>query len=898
VESAERSGNKRVNDIYEALLRENTSGIKALKPIAGSHAASRLRFIREKYFECRYYSEDAHAYHVYNDAALFAAHSSPSNSVSRRSLRSLISSRRNGGIQPGTETSVVSGSGQRSVETISTSPSSQDERSTDNPGSTKDGYRHPRRTEFLNSRSNLNFSMEDVEEDDPKPVKKGPVPIKIVVAVSAAAPASSRVAMYSRTSKLRERGRSSSQQRSSSTSTKPATPTASRPRSSSIRGLLEKRESRRNRSSSQTPHQSLRTKSRSPARSARRTPSPTRPSASSSRQRTPSSPNRSRNYKTPARPSTSRSPGRAGISRSSSDQDLMGPASTASPKRLRVFIAPGRSSLIRLRSDRDFTENERTSVASPKMSRRSIARAEMGGSSELKGQQTPDDGRLISSQRRGLSRNRTSDGTRARSSSRTQRNGEKALSRQRSSPDRGSEGRQLQGRTRSASRDPTEDDRLRKRSDKDESHQRASQGARRERSRSRPRTPKEMRPQNQSESRSKTQEDPVVEQEVPIRVKIRAHQAAGHSNLVSASSDHTSRSDNGEPVTTRKYGGKATDNLGRSSFHSSDGSRRKRDKLGRNSYHGIESPAIMLVKGNRSLSAIANGVSFTAKLNPTRVSLGAKYGKDASAIPSETSYLKGGEENFAVVSSGKKTLDSFRAEPRKCMGEDSFRTRFHDGFSVADDDHSRVKGGGNSFETKNLRLRKFEVDEKQSERAQRKSSIFAALDMMEANPDAEEQLMRSTGVGSRRRFSFDGDIDDLDHNHANGRQSSSRVQRRQRRQNDTAVYTPTHQNDTTTNINNNNRNVGLKMDFNKGLDGLTTMRTQQQHSLPRRRLYRKSNLENRFSTTTRGLSSSNRDLNHEDGDDDDNEVDGGWGRDHYSRLANFEKSFVSHDVTV
>ncbi len=65
MESAERSGNKYVNRIYEGNLREMdaTSAIM-LKPIAGAHEASRQRFVKEKYLQQTYYSKAAHFQHV------------------------------------------------------------------------------------------------------------------------------------------------------------------------------------------------------------------------------------------------------------------------------------------------------------------------------------------------------------------------------------------------------------------------------------------------------------------------------------------------------------------------------------------------------------------------------------------------------------------------------------------------------------------------------------------------------------------------------------------------------------------------------------------------------------------------------------------------------------------
>jgi hypothetical protein len=56
VRAAEKSGNRKLNQIYEANLFKDP----ASKPLKGAHVASRERFAREKYIEARFYSREAH----------------------------------------------------------------------------------------------------------------------------------------------------------------------------------------------------------------------------------------------------------------------------------------------------------------------------------------------------------------------------------------------------------------------------------------------------------------------------------------------------------------------------------------------------------------------------------------------------------------------------------------------------------------------------------------------------------------------------------------------------------------------------------------------------------------------------------------------------------------------
>ena len=64
VKAAEKSGNKKLNRIYEANLVEHPAALNSIKPLAGSHGASRARFVREKYVDRVYYSKPAHYKHV------------------------------------------------------------------------------------------------------------------------------------------------------------------------------------------------------------------------------------------------------------------------------------------------------------------------------------------------------------------------------------------------------------------------------------------------------------------------------------------------------------------------------------------------------------------------------------------------------------------------------------------------------------------------------------------------------------------------------------------------------------------------------------------------------------------------------------------------------------------
>jgi len=200
IDSAERSGNRRVNAIFEGLLKDQSNS-RSEKPAAGAIGGAKLQFIQKKYMDLRYYSQKAHQKHVALD---ITRGTSPS-------LRIFMSTKERKVGDVG-DKSVVSASGKYSVGTATTSTSSQGDRS-----KKQDEYRDPRRADFLSSRSSLDFSMHDLEEEvTPQPNlrsgKKGPGPIKIMKSTSQHPSANSRVSMYSNASNVakprarRERG--------------------------------------------------------------------------------------------------------------------------------------------------------------------------------------------------------------------------------------------------------------------------------------------------------------------------------------------------------------------------------------------------------------------------------------------------------------------------------------------------------------------------------------------------------------------------------------------------------------------------------------------------------------------------------------------------------------------
>eukprot|EP00934_Nitzschia_sp_Nitz4_P000311 Nitzschia sp. Nitz4//scaffold19_size178191//132708//135718//NITZ4_002001-RA/size178191-processed-gene-0.304-mRNA-1//-1//CDS//3329540753//311//frame0 len=120
VEAAEESGNKRVNAIYEATLKEDPVTASKVKPIKGAHNASRQRFVREKYVERRYYSKLKHFKLVEKGAA------DQNSPTKRQSLMVFLKNKRGGD-----DRSVLGFAADKSVAdgTIGTAPESKDSRS-------------------------------------------------------------------------------------------------------------------------------------------------------------------------------------------------------------------------------------------------------------------------------------------------------------------------------------------------------------------------------------------------------------------------------------------------------------------------------------------------------------------------------------------------------------------------------------------------------------------------------------------------------------------------------------------------------------------------------------------------------------------------------------------------
>lgn len=118
VESAEQSGNKYVNRIYEGNLKEKDTHSDTdvmLKPIAGAHIASRQRFIKEKYVQQTYYSQAAHFQHI---AQRKIEPSTPSKSTRRSSLMVFLKSKDSPSVDK-----VAAAFAKADEGTISTSPS-------------------------------------------------------------------------------------------------------------------------------------------------------------------------------------------------------------------------------------------------------------------------------------------------------------------------------------------------------------------------------------------------------------------------------------------------------------------------------------------------------------------------------------------------------------------------------------------------------------------------------------------------------------------------------------------------------------------------------------------------------------------------------------------------------
>lgn len=123
VEAAERSGNKKVNAIYEANLKEGTASGVMVKPLGGAHNASRQRYVKEKYAKRTYYSKVKHYKHVERD---HGEPSSPTKSPGRRQSLLVFLKNRDGG----DKSDLGFGDNKSTAEgTLTTAPESKDSRS-------------------------------------------------------------------------------------------------------------------------------------------------------------------------------------------------------------------------------------------------------------------------------------------------------------------------------------------------------------------------------------------------------------------------------------------------------------------------------------------------------------------------------------------------------------------------------------------------------------------------------------------------------------------------------------------------------------------------------------------------------------------------------------------------
>lgn len=123
VETAEESGNEVVNIIYEDNLRKMKSDNPAgatdvnIKPLQGAHAATRERYIRQKYIELDFYSKNAHYQH------LSGAHSSPAMTPKSPGIRKKLGIFLNKDKSPGATTKMLNGTKSVCSSTVETTPS-------------------------------------------------------------------------------------------------------------------------------------------------------------------------------------------------------------------------------------------------------------------------------------------------------------------------------------------------------------------------------------------------------------------------------------------------------------------------------------------------------------------------------------------------------------------------------------------------------------------------------------------------------------------------------------------------------------------------------------------------------------------------------------------------------
>ena len=683
---AERSGNEKVNDIFEARLQERSSNSRSPeKPTAESTGDTKLRFIQKKYIDRRYYRSKVHHQHV----SLDAARGAPSKSTSNGSLTMFIASKANSGTEGVAERSVFSGSGKHSVGTTSTSTSSLDhngERTKKN-----NDYRDPRRAEFMNSRSSLNFSMEEPDADiqRTKSSKKGPMTIKMA---KVSVPSNTRMSLYQSASKMakprerRERGRSSSAQLGRSEAS-PAQ-SADRPLVTTMRGLGDRGDSGRSLGSSKASTRSNRD-------------------------------------------------GDRGRSRSSSQA-----------RKNRAAQSPLNDSSRTPHSDKTST------IALPTRSRGRQGGSGLRTTTETDGSQgissSDQRSRSRGSSRRSVSRSRVGENAKQRSASSTRRGTEETASRPKS-PDRQRNGRSRS--TPRVQKDDRLSRKAGEAAIRQASGRRLARETSRSRSRVRKSDPGKDSIDHQRVDGDKVDKE-ITASTDQRDLKRTSNETQRHrADDINPLLIDSSRSLKGEHVGANQQRGHKHDKSASNSFRGLDTSETKSLK-GNRSFNDLsdidDSKPIVLSSGlsKRSSSFVAVSKSRLEDFRHARV------GNDLSdSIALRTSSLNDDEDGFAVISTTHKPLDTFQAHAKKSRDEPTFGAGSH-GRSLSAGDGGRHAGlarrsnhsEGDPFQNAKLRMSKGKAAEMSAERASRRSNIIASL-------DAEENLLEADVPMTKHRIS-------------------------------------------------------------------------------------------------------------------------------------------------
>ena len=112
--AAELGGNKRITEIYEASLHNNPAHSTVEKPRAGSHAATRDRFVQNKYIDLLFYSQAKHAEWVQKQA-LAGGSSTPKPTMRKKRISGIT----------GIGSDILKSPGDNTEETIDTATSAQ-----------------------------------------------------------------------------------------------------------------------------------------------------------------------------------------------------------------------------------------------------------------------------------------------------------------------------------------------------------------------------------------------------------------------------------------------------------------------------------------------------------------------------------------------------------------------------------------------------------------------------------------------------------------------------------------------------------------------------------------------------------------------------------------------------